>query len=187
MGWTSRDGGLFGGIVRPDGKPREGAAIGLTNQEKATRVRALQDAIKAEEDRQAIPAAASSTATDVVTQEPREAAVATEPVELAGDGGETPTEADVAVAALPAEAPVDAAPDHVEPTRTRRRKIGRKATRDSRERKHRGLGRAPPVRMLRRGAKSRRSRSPRLPVCDRARRQRERRPMLAASRDGNRA
>src|SRR5512147_2606511 len=108
----SRDGGLFGGMVRPDGKPREGAAIGLTNQEKATRVRALQDAIKAEEDRQAIPAA---TSMDLATQEPGAAAVATEPVELAGHAGEAPTETAVAAeAALPAEAPVDTAPDQVE-------------------------------------------------------------------------
>ncbi len=108
----SRDGGLFGGMVRPDGKPREGAAIGLTNQEKATRVRALQDAIKAEEDRQAIPAA---TSMDVATQELGAAAVATEPVELAGHAGEAPTETAVAAeAALPAEAPVDTAPDQVE-------------------------------------------------------------------------
>jgi translation initiation factor IF-2 len=108
----SRDGGLFGGMVRPDGKPREGAAIGLTNQEKATRVRALQDAIKAEEDRQAIPTA---TSMDVATQELGVPAVATEPVELAGHAGEAPTETAVAAeAALPAEAPVDTAPDHVE-------------------------------------------------------------------------
>ena len=113
----SRDGGLFGGTVRPDGKPREGAAVGLTNQEKATRARALQDAMKAEEDRQAIPAAASPIATDVVPEEPQEAAAA-EPVERASqtlrDGGETLTEADVAEAAPPTEAPVDVAPDHVD-------------------------------------------------------------------------
>ena len=52
----SRDAALSGGMARPDGKPREGAAIGLTNQEKATRVRALQDAIKAERiDRPVLP------------------------------------------------------------------------------------------------------------------------------------
>src|SRR5512132_988982 len=113
-GLESRDGGLFGGVVRPDGEPRAGAAIGLTNREKATRVRARQDATTAEEDRQAVPAGASSTATAVVTEEPREAAVGAEPVELASDGGETPTEADAAVAVLPVEAPVDTAPDHVD-------------------------------------------------------------------------
>ena len=37
--------------AQADGLPREGAAIGLTNQEKAARVRALQDAKKVEEER----------------------------------------------------------------------------------------------------------------------------------------
>jgi translation initiation factor IF-2 len=114
----SRDGGPFGSMVRPDGKPREGAAVGLTTQEKAARVRALQDAMKAEEDRQAIPAAASSTATDVVPEEVREAAGAAELVELASQtqlgGGETLAEADVAEAASPTEALLDAAPDQVD-------------------------------------------------------------------------
>jgi len=37
--------------VKSDGVPREGAAIGLTNKEKEARARALQDAIKMEEER----------------------------------------------------------------------------------------------------------------------------------------
>src|SRR5512147_952169 len=48
-------GALFAGTARPDGTLREGAAVGLTNAEKATRVRALQDAMKAEEDRHIAP------------------------------------------------------------------------------------------------------------------------------------
>jgi translation initiation factor IF-2 len=112
----SRDGGTFGGMVRPDGKPREGAAVGLTTQEKATRARALQDAIKAEEDRQAIPATAPIPA-DVVPEEVGEVAAAAEPVELAnhpGFGGEEAlTEAEVAEAASPPEAPAEAAADLV--------------------------------------------------------------------------
>src|SRR5512144_988344 len=88
----SRDAALSAGMARPDGKPREGTAIGLTNQEKATRVRALQDAIKAEEDRQVTPAPISPMGIDAVTQERLEAAgVVTEPVEPAGHGSEAPT------------------------------------------------------------------------------------------------
>jgi translation initiation factor IF-2 len=41
--------------AQADGLPREGAAIGLTNQEKAARARALQDAKKVEEERQHLP------------------------------------------------------------------------------------------------------------------------------------
>jgi translation initiation factor IF-2 len=49
--------GPFSGAARPDGKPREGTAVGLTSQEKAMRVRVLQDAMRAEEDRLAGAAA----------------------------------------------------------------------------------------------------------------------------------
>ncbi len=40
------------------GTPREGVAAGLTNQEKAARARALQDAIRAEDERATIEAQA---------------------------------------------------------------------------------------------------------------------------------
>ena len=52
----SSGGAAFSGTARPDSKSREGAAVGLTNAEKATRVRALQDAMRAEEDRHLLPA-----------------------------------------------------------------------------------------------------------------------------------
>src|SRR5512134_2870154 len=52
----AREAAPSSGVVRPDGKPRDGAAVGLTSQEKATRARALHDAIRAEEDRHSMPA-----------------------------------------------------------------------------------------------------------------------------------
>ncbi len=48
--------------VQSDGVPREGAAIGLTNKEKEARARALQDAIKMEEERAAEPEIEPETA-----------------------------------------------------------------------------------------------------------------------------
>ncbi|MBK8208757.1 MAG: translation initiation factor IF-2 [Rhodospirillales bacterium] len=53
-----QSGGGFPGAARPEGKAREGATVGLTNAEKATRVRALQDAMKAEEERLLFPPSA---------------------------------------------------------------------------------------------------------------------------------
>ena len=104
-----REAGPSSGTVRPDGKPREGAAIGLTNQEKATRARALQDAIRAEEDRQSMPAphadfevedaavfAEPAVAVEAVESEPRPAAV-----------GELQTEAAPPVEAPPSLTPVE--------------------------------------------------------------------------------
>ncbi|MFO1145218.1 MAG: translation initiation factor IF-2 [Rhodospirillales bacterium] len=59
------------GTARPDNRPREG--VGLTTAEKATRVRALQDAIRAEEERQNLPPPPEEV---LVADEPEQAAVA---------------------------------------------------------------------------------------------------------------
>ena len=94
------DGPGLPGTARPDNRPREGAAVGLTTAEKATRVRALQDAMKAEEERQHLP-----------PPPPEEVAVA----EAAAEHAAATSEAAAATPAVePAvEEPVAAAP--VEP------------------------------------------------------------------------
>jgi translation initiation factor IF-2 len=77
----AHDGRSSGGTVRPHGMPREGAAVGLTSQEKATRARALQDAIKAEEDRHVISAPPADIEIGVA-EEMGEPAVAYESTEI---------------------------------------------------------------------------------------------------------
>lgn len=69
--------------VQRDGVPRDGAAIGLTNKEKEARARALQDAIKMEEERSSEP--------DIEVE--------------AYDLTDEPTEAEVPVADLGSEEP----------------------------------------------------------------------------------
>lgn len=110
-----RDGGPLSGTVRPDGKPREGAAVGLTSQEKATRARVLHDAIRAEEDRHAIPAPPHpdlDVAIAELAEEVREPPVAVEATEFkprpdASTGTAT-------AAAASAEAPASQAPVEAE-------------------------------------------------------------------------
>ena len=58
------------------------AAVGLTSQEKATRARALQDAIKAEEDRHVVPSLAAADIEVGVVEEIDEPAVVEESTEV---------------------------------------------------------------------------------------------------------
>lgn len=111
------------GTARPDNRPREGA--GLTTAEKATRVRALQDAIRAEEERQNLPPPPEEV---LVAEEPGQGAVAeaapvaeaaveepgTGPAEPAGEAAaeqasSVPAEAPAEAAAVPVEAAAPAA------------------------------------------------------------------------------
>ena len=90
---TAAAGSPFAGAARADGKPREGAAIGLTSQEKAARVRALQDAMQAEADRQAMPEPAApvdeAVAASLVEEalQAEAAAAAETPAEIAAPSG----------------------------------------------------------------------------------------------------
>ena len=97
-----RDRGPSSGIVRPEGKPREGAAVGLTSQEKAARARALQDAIKAEEDRQTMPLPTLPEVEVDATEEAGEPAIAPEVTEVGVDAEAAPVTATAAATpALP--------------------------------------------------------------------------------------
>ena len=58
--------------VQSDGVPREGAAIGLTHKEKEARARALQDAIKMEEERAVEPEELESGVRSIGKQSPDE-------------------------------------------------------------------------------------------------------------------
>ena len=100
-------GGAFAGVTRPDSKSRDRTAVGLTSKEKAMRVRVLQDAMRAEEDRLANPPAADVE--DVVEtlaeeqlaapQTTEEVSAETVPAAGAPDGAVSPT-ADEAVQPL---------------------------------------------------------------------------------------
>ncbi len=84
--------------VQSDGVPREGAAIGLTNKEKEARARALQDAIKMEEERANEPemepeAVEPEAAPDEAEAAPTEEGAAAE--------AETPAAAEEAAEAAP--------------------------------------------------------------------------------------
>jgi len=97
-------GGPFAGVARSDGKPREGSAVGLTSQEKAMRVRVLQDAMRAEEDRQAaeieeqMEALLDEQSVAAVTPAPTEEEGAAAVAEASAETGESPSqEPEVAV------------------------------------------------------------------------------------------
>jgi translation initiation factor IF-2 len=88
-------GGAAVKATQADGVPREGAAIGLTNTEKAARARALQDAMRVEETRR-VPAGGEDAAV-----EQRQAAE-----EIAGEPETVPVfEGAPAVEAVPSVAP----------------------------------------------------------------------------------
>jgi translation initiation factor IF-2 len=110
------EGGSPGGS-RPEVKTRDGSAVGLTNAEKATRVRALQDAMKAEEDRILAPpsAPAESLAEDAVDQQVAETAIGAEEVPRASavaepDEGALPSVAEEGAEESPVEPVIPVAP-----------------------------------------------------------------------------
>lgn len=81
--------------AKSDGVPREGAAIGLTNKEKEARARALQDAIKMEEERALEPELEPEAAEREAAPDEAEIPV----VEGAADEPETPVAAEDAAEA----------------------------------------------------------------------------------------
>ncbi|MBK8173850.1 MAG: translation initiation factor IF-2 [Rhodospirillales bacterium] len=107
--------GPFAGTARPDGRPRDGAAVGLTNQEKAARVRALQDAIKAEEERLAAPP--EPVAESVEVEDIAESASVAEQLVEAQPAGEQ-TAGEQTAGEQPAEGRVDEGPADVDAAAT---------------------------------------------------------------------
>ncbi|MBL8667581.1 MAG: translation initiation factor IF-2 [Rhodospirillales bacterium] len=107
-----RDGPSFSGTNRNEiARSRDGGTVGLTNSEKAARVRALQDAIRAEEERQNQPPPEEPAVAEAVTETPAPDA----PADAAeAVGGEAPAE----VAEPAAAAATDAQPQPDEPVAT---------------------------------------------------------------------
>lgn len=112
-----RDGGPGeAGSPRPEIKARDGSAVGLTNAEKATRVRALQDAMKAEEDRNLAPpssvSAEESFLEEAIEQESADAAAAEA---LSPEAPAIPQPADSTPLGVPDEAIEEGLPEQVTP------------------------------------------------------------------------
>jgi len=105
-----------GGSPRPETKARDGSAVGLTNAEKATRVRALQDAMKAEEDRHLAPPstvpAEESYLEEAIEQQDADTAAAEA---LPPETPTIPQDADNTPLGVPGEATEESAPEPVTP------------------------------------------------------------------------
>ncbi len=127
MSEVRRDLERDGGRGRGDGAQRDAAAVGLTNAERATRARVLEEARRIEEERQLLPPAVAvepllateTEGTEEITAAPveeipaaPEVAAEAEPGEVPPpDTGPQPDEAGMAVAeVVPAPAPAEAAP-----------------------------------------------------------------------------